>query len=62
MTMPGLVELVLPVMADREAQLRLAHPKRRERLRACERGGFGWRVAEARKSIAAFVRPLTRKI
>jgi hypothetical protein len=54
-TMPGLVELVLPVMADREAQLRLARATRRNRLRACERDGFGWRVAEARKSVAKFV-------
>ena len=54
-TVPGLVELVLPVMADREAQLRIANAKRRNRLRACERGGFGWRVAEARKSVAEFV-------
>ncbi|MGH6916470.1 MAG: hypothetical protein ACREJ0_02090, partial [Geminicoccaceae bacterium] len=54
-TVPGFVELVLPVMANREAQLRLAHSKRRNRLRACERGGFGWRVSEARKDFDEFV-------
>jgi len=54
-TMPGYVELILPVMADREAQFRLAHAKRRNRLRACERGGFGWRVAAAREDFDEFV-------
>jgi hypothetical protein len=53
--MPARVQVVLPVMADREAQYRLAHTKRRNRLRRAERAGYGWRVGTSRDEIRQFI-------
>ncbi len=53
--LPARVDLVLPVMADREAQYALAHAKRRNRLRRCEQAGYGWRVGTSPDEIRRFV-------
>jgi hypothetical protein len=53
--MPARVQLVLPVMAEREAQYRLAHTKRRNRLRRAEGAGYGWRVGTSRDEIRQFI-------
>lgn len=59
--LPARVDLVLPVMADREAQYSLAHVKRRNRLRRCEKAGYSWRVGtspdEIRRFLNSYYRP-----
>jgi hypothetical protein len=51
LVMPGLVEFLLPVLPDREAQYQLAHTKRRNRLRRCERVGYTSRIGHTREEI-----------
>jgi hypothetical protein len=55
LVMPGLVEFLLPVLPDREAQYQLAHTKRRNRLRRCERAGYTSRIGHAREEIRHFI-------
>lgn len=53
--MPARVQIVLPVMADRETQYQQAWRKRRNRLRRCERAGYGWRVGRSPDEVRQFI-------
>lgn len=59
--LPARVDLVLPVMTDREGQYSLAHVKRRNRLRRSEKAGYSWRLGtgpdEIRRFLVSYYQP-----
>ncbi len=55
LVMPGLVEFLLPVLSGRQAQYQLAHTKRRNRLRRCDRVGYTSRIGRTREEIRHFI-------